>query len=289
MQFGNISIEILETGTFALDGGAMFGVVPKNLWERAYHAADAQNRIPMKAQCLLVRGDIGGKHRVILVDTGNGDKMPAKLRDIYKMDSSEHELSRSLQRFGVTAADVTDVVLTHLHFDHAGGATMLNAAQELVPTFPNARYYVQKEQWQWAQNPSDKDRASFVKQDYEPLLAHGVIELLDGAGQLFEGIDVLPLFGHTTAMQAVKISTEAGVVFFGADVFPTSAHVALPYIMGYDNFPLTTLEEKKILTARAADEAWIVVFEHDGFRQASNIVRTDKGFARGEAMTITSW
>jgi glyoxylase-like metal-dependent hydrolase (beta-lactamase superfamily II) len=289
MQFGHLSIEVLETGDFALDGGAMFGVVPKNLWERAYHVPDEQNRIPMKARCLLVRGRIGGKDRTILVDTGNGEKFPPKLQQMYKIDTSRFRLETSLARFGVLPEDVSDVILTHLHFDHAGGATRFDETSKAIPAFPNARYYVQKEHLAWARNPADKDRASFVKDDFEPLVANGMLEILDGEGEVFEHIAVKPLFGHTTAMQALSITTEAGTIFFGADLFPTSAHVAVPYVMGYDNFPLTTIDEKKAILPRAVDEGWIVVFEHDGFTQAAKIQRTDKGFAKGEIVTITAW
>lgn len=289
MNIGNLSLELLETGDFALDGGAMFGVVPKNLWEKAYHTPDEQNRIPMKARCLLVRGIFNGKERVILIDTGNGEKFPKKLADIYKIDTSRFRLDTSLARFGVAPSDVTDVILTHLHFDHAGGATRFDAIGKPIPTFPNATYHVQKEQLAWARNPADKDRASFFTSDFEPLAAEGMLNALDGEGELFTGISVKPLFGHTKAMQAVIIRTEAETVLFGADLFPTSAHVSVPYVMGYDNFPLTTIEEKKAILPQAAEENWTVVFEHDGFTQAAKILRTEKGFQRGMEIVMTEW
>jgi glyoxylase-like metal-dependent hydrolase (beta-lactamase superfamily II) len=289
MQFGNLSIEVLETGDFALDGGAMFGVVPKNLWEKAYHAPDEQNRIPMKARCLLVRGIFDGRERIILVDTGNGTKIPPKLAQIYKIDATRFQLESSLARFAVTASDVTDVILTHLHFDHAGGATTFDETGKPVPTFPNARYHVQREQCDWAYAPADKDRASFMVADYDPLRADGMLHFTEGEGELFKGIHVAPLYGHTKAMQSVRITSDAGVIYFGADLFPTSAHIAVPFVMGYDNFPLTTIDEKKGILPRASEENWTVVFEHDGFTQASKIVRTEKGFARGEVVTITEW
>jgi glyoxylase-like metal-dependent hydrolase (beta-lactamase superfamily II) len=287
MHLGNLQIHLLDTGDFALDGGAMFGVVPRNLWMKAYHAPDEQNRIPMKALSLLVRGEFDGKHKTILVDTGNGHKWPDKLAAIYKIDNTHTTLAASLARHDLTTDDVTDVILTHLHFDHAGGATTL-ASGKLQPTFPNARYYVQKEQFAWAQQPADKDRASFMKDDFMPLAAEGVLELLDGDGELFAGISVMQVHGHTRSLQAVKIQHGSDVLLYPADLIPTSAHVPVPYVMAYDNHPLTTIEEKKRILPQAADEGWTVVYEHDAFVQASTIVATDKGFARGEERVISA-
>jgi glyoxylase-like metal-dependent hydrolase (beta-lactamase superfamily II) len=294
MQCGDITIECLETGSFALDGGAMFGVVPKNLWQRAYHAPDEQNRIPMKAVTLLLRGFIGGKDRVIVVDTGNGAKFTPKLAEMYKIDSSRHTLESSLARFGVRAGDVTDVILTHLHFDHAGGATTTHPTTgELMPTFPNARYYVQKDHLRWAQYPTEKDRASFMKENFEPLLQAGVLETIEGDGALWESertkISLRCVHGHTKALQSVMIESDEARVYFPADLMPTSAHVSIPYVMGYDNFPLTTIEEKKAILPRLYEEGWTVVFEHDAFTQAATITSGERGFTRGEALMITEW
>ncbi len=297
MQFGNLSIELLETGDFALDGGAMFGVVPRNLWEKAYHAPDEQNRIPMKARCLLIRGHIGGKDRIILVDTGNGEKFPPKLAQMYKIDISRFRLETSLARFGVHPEDITDVLLTHLHFDHAGGATTLDVLGKPYPTFPNARHYVQRDQLRWAQYPTEKDRASFLKENFEPLVGNGLVEILDNDGELWTGenssISLHCVHGHTKALQTVMIESGEGAakerMIFTADLIPTSAHVPVPYVMAYDNFPLTTIEEKKALLPRLYEEKWLVVYEHDGFMQASRIALTDRGFTRGDAVTITEW
>jgi glyoxylase-like metal-dependent hydrolase (beta-lactamase superfamily II) len=280
MHLGTLQMHLLDTGDFALDGGAMFGVVPRNLWMKAYHAPDEQNRIPMKASSLLIRGEFDSNQKIILVDTGNGHKWTEKLAAIYKIDNARTSLANSLTAHGLSPNDVTDVVLTHLHFDHAGGATTL-VNGKLQPTFPNARYYVQKEHFAYAQQPADKDRASFMKDDFMPLAAEGVLELLDGDGEIFAGISVMQVHGHTRSLQAVKIQQSGNTLFYPADLIPTSAHVPVPYVMAYDNFPLTTIDEKKRILPQAAEEAWIVVYEHDAFVQASTIVATEKGFVRG--------
>lgn len=286
MQCGHCSVDVLETGDFGLDGGAMFGVVPKNLWSKVYHEPDEQNRIPMKARALLIRMTIHGIERRILVDTGNGSKFPEKLSSIYKIDNSQSSLFQSLNTFGLLPSDITDVILTHLHFDHAGGATIFEN-NEAVPAFPNAEYYVQQEHLAWAIMPADKDRASFMPHDFEPLRHAGLLNVLDGAGELFPGLSVTPLYGHTRAMQMIQIRTETHKILFASDLFPTSAHVPIPYVMAYDNNPLTTIEEKKRLLPELYEDGWIVVFQHDGFVQASTIQSAGKGFSRGEIVKFT--
>jgi glyoxylase-like metal-dependent hydrolase (beta-lactamase superfamily II) len=269
MNVGTYTISLLETCRFGLDGGAMFGVVPKTLWEKAYTIADAANRIPMAAKILCIRGN----GRCILIDTGNSPFMPEKLAHIYKMDFTEFSIDSSLMSNGIAANDVTDVIFTHLHFDHCGGAMLSDG----TPRFPNARHYVQKEHYEWALNPSEKDRASFMPEMYQPLYDMGLLELIDGPGELFPGISVLPLYGHTKAMQAVKVSDGTNTVFFPADLMPTGAHVQVPYVMGYDNFPLTAIEEKKRLLPQMIDEEWVVVFEHDALRDAARVRMGNKG------------
>ncbi len=283
LRVGRFCIDVVETGRFGLDGGAMFGVVPKPLWERAYHPADAANRIPMAARALLIRWD----SRIVLVDTGNGTKMSEKDRQIYALDTSVFSLTGSLQQLGVRPEEVTDVILTHLHFDHAGGGTRLDERGELVPSFPNARYYVQRDQLLWARRPTEKDRASFRAEDFEPLAAAGLLEALDGEGELFPGVRLLVVHGHTRAMQLVLISDAGQSLLYCADLCPTAAHVPYPYIMAYDNFPLTTLEEKKRILPQAYEEGWVLCFEHDAFVQAARLQSTPKGFAAGEPIQIT--
>ena len=281
MQIGKFTINALETCRFALDGGAMFGVVPKNLWSKAYHAGDDQNRIDMAARVLLI--EWAGKK--LLVDTGNGTKMNDKLKSIYKIDNTEFSLEKALLERNITTNDITDVLLTHLHFDHVGGATY-NNGNEIVPTFPNAKHYVQKEQINWARNATEKDKASFITENYEPLFANGMVELLDGEGEVFGGISVLPVYGHTKAMQMIKITEDGQTLLFPADLMPTHAHVPVPYVMGYDNFPLTTIEEKRNWLPIAAEERWVICFEHDAFVEAGIITKSDKGFSVTERVTF---
>lgn len=269
LHIGPYSVSLLETCRFGLDGGAMFGVVPRTLWQKAYAMADERNRIPMAAKVLLLRSS----ERTILVDTGNCPWMSEKLRDIYDIRFDHHTLEGSLALNGLTPADVTDVILTHLHFDHVGGATLENGDAR----FPNARYYVQQRQLEWARNPTEKDRASFMPEMFEPLVSAGIVESLDGNGEVLPGIFVENVFGHTQAMQTVRISDGHTTVLFPADLMPTSAHITVPYGMAYDNFPLTTIEEKRSVLPRIIEEQWIVIFEHDALRDAATLIMGPKG------------
>jgi len=273
MKIGPYTLSPIETGRFALDGGAMFGVVPQPLWRKT-NPPDDRNRITLAARALLAVGE----GRTILIDNGNGTKLSDKLRDIYRIDTSGSDLIRSLASAGVSPDDVTDVVLTHLHFDHAGGSTV-RSGNEVVPAFPRARYYLQRAHWEQALRPTEKDRASFFPEDYQPLLDHRVLEFLDGPCRLFPGFELILMNGHTTAQQLPKISDGTATLLFCCDLLPTTAHVPLPYIMAYDLRPLVTLEEKKKVFADAAEEGWILFFEHDPATVAGRILRTDKGFA----------
>ncbi|MDZ4744785.1 MAG: MBL fold metallo-hydrolase [bacterium] len=283
ITIGPYKVDVLETGRFALDGGAMFGVVPKPLWERAYTHADMRNRIPMAAKALLLRSE----ERTIVVDTGNSPFMHTKLLDIYGIDFGTYTIEQSLHALGVRAEDVTDVILTHLHFDHVGGAIVKNAAGESVPRFPNAWYHVQKEHFDWASAPTEKDRASFMPEMYLPLIEHGRLEFLDGPGELFPMVHVDLAFGHTAALQTVRVSDGANTVYYPADLMPTGAHIGIAYGMGYDNFPLTTMAEKKKILPVIVDEQWLVVFEHDALRQSATVVMGDRGPMLGPEVSIT--
>ncbi|MGA2297145.1 MAG: MBL fold metallo-hydrolase [FCB group bacterium] len=283
MNIGKFQIDVLDTGIFGLDGGAMFGVVPKALWAIAYNPGDELNRIPLAARPLLIRTT----DKIILVDTGNGNKMSDTFAERYGIDREKSSLELALKPFNLKPEKITDVILTHLHFDHAGGAAVIKNG-EIVPTFPNAKYYVQKEHLMWAESPTDKDKASFVKNNYQSLVQNGLVETLDGPGELFPGITVMPVNGHTKAMQIVKISDGGQTLLYCADLSPTSAHVNIPFIMGYDNNPLTVIEEKKKYFAEAYEDKWILCFEHDAFVQAAYVNNTNKGFSAGEKVVITS-
>jgi glyoxylase-like metal-dependent hydrolase (beta-lactamase superfamily II) len=280
LAIAGYTIHPIETGTFGLDGGAMYGVVPRPLWERS-SPPDERNRIRMAARALLLRGH----GRTILVDTGNGEKMNEKLREIYKIVPAPGGLAGALQRARVTPEEVTDVLLTHLHFDHAGGATIANGGRP-VPTFPRARYHVQKEHWEAALAPTERDRASFFPDDFLPLREHGVLEFIEGEGEIFPGIGLRIVHGHTAALQCPVISDGERTLFYCADLVPLLPHVQLPWIMGYDLRPLVTLEEKRRILTQAADEGWILFLEHDPDTAAVTVVRTDKGFAAGDAVPL---
>ena len=280
MKIGPYEVLPIETGRFALDGGAMFGVVPWVFWTKT-NPPDERRRITLAARCLLIRGN--GK--VILVDDGNGAKFSEKLKDIYRLDNSQSDLISSLALHGVAPGDVTDVILTHLHFDHAGGSTKVENGK-LVPTFPRARYYVQKAHWELAKKPTEKDRGSFMRDDYEPLLEHGVLEFVEGEFELFPGIKMLVCNGHTTAQQLPTISDGKTSLLFCCDLFPTISHLPLPYVMAYDVRPLVTIEEKKKVLARAYEERWKLFLEHDPEVEAITVKSSDKGFVVDEKLKI---
>ncbi len=282
MQIGPYTVNLIETCRFALDGGAMFGVVPKNLWAKAYPHVDEQNRIAMAARALLIRGE--GK--TIVVDAGCGHKMGAKLESIYKVDNTQYTLLNGLAEHGVKPDDVTHFIYTHLHFDHAGGSTVLDEGGNVIPTFVNARHYVQKDHLAWAENPTDKDRASFMPENWEPVAERELLETLDGDGELFPGIEVRTMNGHTRAMQMVIVRDDNGGLVYPADLTPTTAHISYPYIMGYDNYPLTTLEEKKAFLPEAFERNWIFCFEHDAFAQGVRLQVGKRGFELGEQIKV---
>jgi glyoxylase-like metal-dependent hydrolase (beta-lactamase superfamily II) len=272
MKIGNYELHAIETGRFALDGGAMFGVVPRTLWEKS-NPPDEKNRIAMAARALLLVGE----SRRILIDVGNGSKYDEKFTSIYKFDTSQFSLIPSLMRLNLSPDDITDVILTHLHFDHAGGSTY-RANGELRLTFPKARYYVQREHWLAANSPTERDRASFFPNDFVPLQRHGVLQLTDGEQEILPGISVRVLNGHTTALQCPVISDGTTTLFYCADLVPTASHVAVPWIMAYDLRPLVTLGEKRRILNQAVDEQWVLFFEHDPKIEAARLTRDNKGF-----------
>lgn len=280
MKIGPYEVHALETGRFALDGGAMFGIVPKPLWAKT-NPPDERNRIELAMRVLLLIGD----GRTILVDVGIGGKFSDKLVDIYKVDHSKTALESSLRGYGKDLTEVTDVILTHLHFDHAGGSTV-KIDGEIQPAFPNARYYVQKDHWDLALHPTEKDRGSFMEEDFLPLKESGALELVDGEFEIFPGIELIVCRGHTDAQQLPKISDGQTTVFYCCDLIPTVSHLPLPYIMSYDLRPVQTLEEKKRLIPWGWEENWIFFFEHDPVVEAVRVGRAEKGFSVKERLTL---
>ena len=266
-RLGDLELTLVGDGEFRLDGGAMFGVVPKALWA-SMKVPDAENRIRMATNCVLVRrgGDL------LLIDTGIGDKHNAKFAEIYAMDPHAVRLPEAIRNAGYELSDITHVVLSHLHFDHCGWNTRKNPDGRVVPTFPNARYWLNRGEVEHARNPSERDRASYFPDNWEPLFEAGQVELFDDEAEPIPGVRAVKAPGHNADMCIVLLDGGSGETgrperaergVFWADLVPTVAHVPLPWIMGYDLYPLTTLENKKKWLPRAAEENWLCLFEHD--------------------------
>lgn len=271
-QIGPYSLYSIDTGRFGLDGGAMFGIVPKPLWSRRIEPDD-QNRIPLSMRCLLLEG----QDRCILVDTGIGDTFEGtKFQDIYAVDHSEATLEDSLQARGFAPEDVTDVILTHLHFDHCGGATR-STGEGVEPTFPQATYHVQRRHWEWATDPNPKEKGSFVSETFAPIEDAGQLHLVDGAESLFPGVEVARVYGHTDAQQIVKVSDDDTTLVYVADLLPTTHHLRPTWTMAYDVRPLQTIEEKGDFLDRAESSEWKLFFEHDPEVAVADLDRTDRG------------
>ncbi len=258
LELGRYRVASVLEGTFALDGGAMFGMVPKPLWEKQI-AADHRNRIRLASRCLLVV-DTKGPRR-ILVDDGMGQKWDPKHVDLYALDN-RGGMERALSRHGLTPRDVTDVVLTHLHFNHAGGTTR-HGPQGLELTFSNATYHVQRRNWLWAHAPTEKDAGSYRSENFELLQHSNRLHLLEGEGELFPDFELIVSEGHTAAQQLPRIRGGGTHLTFCGDVIPTRAHIKVSWVMGYDLFPVTTIEEKKMILAQALEDDGILFFEHD--------------------------
>jgi glyoxylase-like metal-dependent hydrolase (beta-lactamase superfamily II) len=274
MKIGEYKLYSVQTGLFRLDGGAMFGVVPKALWSKT-NPADERNRIDMCMRALLLVSD----KKKILIDNGIGRKNSEKFNDIYGVDHSIYTLEEELSKLGHKTEDITDVILTHLHFDHAGGSTYIDDNGELKVTFPNAIHYVQRRHLDWAMNPSDKDKASFIPADFQAVEKAGLFRLIDDDFHFDEFIQLNTVNGHTPAQQVVTIRDESNTLLYAGDLFPMASHIHLPYIMSYDLFPLTTLNEKKIFLSKITRENWTVFFEHDPYTETAKVQRTEKGYS----------
>ncbi len=256
MRLGEIEVHPLVAGRFRLDGGAMFGVIPRVLWEKKM-APDEKNRISMTMNVLLIKA--GGKN--ILVDTGAGDKEDAKFHEMYALGHSL--LEGELAARGLTPSAIDIVVNTHLHFDHAGGNTSRGEDGRIAPVFPNARYLVQRSEFDEAMAANERNRASYFSENYKPLFDEGRMELLDGESEIASGLAVEPLPGHTRGLQGLMIHSGGKTGLYLADCVPTSHHIPLPWIMAYDLYPTETLATKKRILPEAARGGWTLFFEHD--------------------------
>ena len=281
---GSLRLHLVSDGEFRLDGGAMFGVVPKPLWEKA-NPADERNRIRMSTNCLLVES--GGE--LVLVDTGVGDKHDDRFLDIYAVSRARTTLPEAIRAAGFELEDVGHVVLSHLHFDHCGWNTRRGASGALEPTFPRARYWLERGEVEHARRPSERDRASYFPENWEPLFDAGVAELFDGEAEVIAGVRAVKAPGHNADMCIVLLDGgrdggEAARGAFWADLLPTVAHVPLPWIMGYDLYPLDTLDSKKRWLPKAATERWLGFFEHESESPWARIVEEKPGRFRAESV-----
>lgn len=259
-KLGRFRLHALEAGLQRLDGGAMFGVVPKPLWEKRI-PADERNRIPLALRCLLVETP----DALVLIDNGVGNKEDEKFRGIYGIENegTPTRLEDAIRDAGFSPDDVDIVIDTHLHFDHAGGNTFRDDEGEVRVAFPRARYIVRRGEWEYAHSRNERIRASYLPHNFEPVERAGRLELIDGEPEIVPGVTLLHTPGHTPHHQSVLLRSEGETACFLADVIPTSAHLPLPWIMGYDVEPLVTLESKRTILERARREEWLLIFEHD--------------------------
>ncbi|KPK81571.1 MAG: hypothetical protein AMS25_05795 [Gemmatimonas sp. SM23_52] len=259
-QLGRFRLHALSAGGQRLDGGAMFGVVPKPLWEKKM-PADERNRVPLALRPLLVQAD----DELVLIDTGAGNKEDAKFRDIYGLenDGDPTALEDAIRDAGFQPSDVTVVINTHLHFDHAGGDTVRLPDGNVVPAFPGVRHVVQQGEWEFAHLQNERVRASYLLHNLDPLRTAGLLDLVDGPAEIVPGIQVLPTPGHTPHHQSVLVHSEGEVALYLGDLVPTTAHLPLPWIMGYDVAPLVTLETKRTVLDWVKKERTLLLFEHD--------------------------
>ena len=262
----------VDTGFFKLDGGAMFGVVPKSIWSRT-NPADENNLCTWAMRCLLVSEG----NRLVLIDTGIGDKQDARFFSHYYLHG-DASLEKSLRQLGVHPTDITDVFLTHLHFDHCGGSVKYGSHGQYELTFPKAKYWTNQEHWNWATTPNPREKASFLEENILPLQEHGVLEFFDLSKKpLFPGFDFLTMDGHTDKQMLPKLQYKGQTLVFMADLLPSVGHLPIPYVMGYDTRPLLTLQEKQAFLEEAVRENYILFFEHDASNECCTVKMTEKG------------
>ncbi len=263
---------------FWLDGGAMFGTVPKVLWERK-HPSDEKNRVELVTRSLVIVGD----EKVILVDTGIGQVWDEKFKSIYNV--SPTTLQTELQKLGLTPSDVSDVIITHLHFDHIGGA-ISQEADEIQLTFPNAKHHVQKANFEQACNPNLREKASYLKPHFMPIEEAGKFVFHEGQTELYPGIKLHVSNAHTKGQQWLTITDEKQTLCYAADLIPTSSHLRLPWVMGYDLYPIELMEEKQALLTQALKENWVICFEHDPFVEAITVKASEKGIVMDQNVKL---
>jgi glyoxylase-like metal-dependent hydrolase (beta-lactamase superfamily II) len=276
-----MKISILNTGFFKLDGGAMFGVVPKSIWNKL-NPADENNLCTWAMRCLLIEDD----NRLILVDAGIGDKQDEKFFKHYYLSQTK-SIPQLLTEKGFSPADITDVFLTHLHFDHCGGAIIRDNG-ELKPAFPNATYWSNEKHWQWATNPNEREKASFLSENLLPIQESGKLKFIkEEQGVAFSSnIKVRFAYGHTDAMMMPQINYKGRTILYPADLLPSAGHIPVPYVMAYDMVPLTTLKEKKSFLKEASENNYIILFEHDPVNECCELQVTERGIRSGKTFKL---
>lgn len=265
-----MQVFVINAGHFMLDGGAMFGVVPKSLWSKGY-PANENNMCSWAMRCLLVQsGD-----RLVLIDTGMGNKQSEKFFSYYFMHG-DHTLDKSLKEAGFHRNDITDVFLTHLHFDHCGGAIERDANGNFAPAFPNAKYWSDKNHWEWATKPNPREKASFLSENILPIQESGQLNFLEG-DTLFEGFSVIRVSGHTESMMLPLIENQGKKLLYMADLLPSPVHVPTAWVMAYDTRPLLTMQEKQVVLTRCVEEEIALFFEHDASIECAYLAKGEKG------------
>jgi glyoxylase-like metal-dependent hydrolase (beta-lactamase superfamily II) len=278
LAVGRLKVHTIQAGGQKLDGGAMFGIVPKPLWERRIQP-DERNRIQLGMRCLVIEHESG----IVLVDTGAGNKETDKFLGLYGIENAGANgrtlLEDGLAQLGVRPEDVSIVIDTHLHFDHAGGNTFVDADGVVRPSFPNARYVVQRGEWIYATHTNERTAGSYFPHNFAPIASQDRFDLVDGEREIVYGIRVVPTPGHTPFHQSVLIESDGDSAFYPADLVPTASHLPLAWIMGYDVEPLVTLETKRAMLGKAARDGWRVIFEHDATVVSGRVKVDGKGFA----------
>ncbi|WP_293789611.1 MBL fold metallo-hydrolase [uncultured Pedobacter sp.] len=277
-----MNLHTINTGFFKLDGGAMFGVVPKAIWQKT-NPADANNLCTWAMRCLLIEQG----NQLILVDTGIGNKQDEKFFSHYYLHGND-SLEKSLAKLGFGTTDITDVFLTHLHFDHVGGA-ILRAGEKLLPAFKNAKYWSNEKHWQWAVEPNAREKASFLKENILPIQESGQLNFVAEKENIEwqKNINITFAYGHTDAMMLPKINYKGKTIVYMADLLPSVGHLPLPYVMAYDMFPLKTLTEKQAFLEEAVENSYILFLEHDPVNECCTLQRTEKGIRVAETFKLS--
>ncbi|TVR29662.1 MAG: MBL fold metallo-hydrolase [Balneolaceae bacterium] len=284
LKIGDLELFPVEAGRFMLDGGAMFGVVPKTLWSRQI-PADDKNRIPMAMRCLVVKSASTGK--IYLIDNGSGHKFDEKMEKIYSLDYQHSDLLSSLKAIGLKPEDITDMVFSHLHFDHCGGTTRFDESGNLKEVFPNAAYHVNERHWETANHPNAREKASFFSENIEPIKHSGRLNLVKDHHEFENGFKTMPMDGHTIGQQLPVFSDKNLTIVFAADLIPTFAHVPLPWVMGYDMAPVQTLKEKETFLKMAAEQGWYLFLEHDATHEIITVQSDNGKFRMDKSLTLS--